>query len=1316
MDTELRMPAVDFSTAAKVTLSFKAYYLTYEGSKADADIWTGENWINVWRKTDEDYFGLVSLDVTPYAAGKSSVIVSFRYYDANYCYYWQIDDVKLEGISKPSAPGGLGAAANGGKINLSWTDNSSDETMFIVERSTTADSGFEQIGSAAANSTSYADGNGLACDTTYYYRIYAKNSVGVSGYSNTSSAGISECSGLSSLDEGFDDLTMPDGWSVVNNLGDEGWRFDNPYNEDAYTTGNFAIADSGNAGDEGIDSELRTPVLDLSGRPAVKLSFGIMYFDEKGSVDVDVSLDGGDTWTNAERFSTTIFYDPIKQKTIDLSEIAGGQSHVMVRFRANIANGTYNALCAIDDVKLESLALPGAPSNVSAALNEDGAVILSWTNDDMATITIERSADCDEWTTIAEITNGATTYVDNNVGSETAYCYRLKATNAAGSSNYSVSLNITSGDRSVMKYDITVSYYDTAENTESKKEAIENIIRYFADAVYEMSNGVQKLRQVSIYTNAAMADKANVVWIEECHPCANISGYGTEGMMIEMCDVFSSQDYLVSDYWQKVAGYGSLGHEWGHYFHSLYDEYQGGTEESDDPGTPLSTDDATSNSIMSNGDYAADGDLSWINFSTPLNINEDTAQYRVYGASAWETLIRPLSEDPRDGNLSILDVRLYHQELVDAAPVDENGDWHLNTIELTEEGALAAARSELDIVWLGETAKSSDRSGETVANQVARQVVVDCSDNMSQKQLDEIKSSLDTILGKAETGDIWGIICFDDEPSVLYPLTAISGDSDRQAAQAAIEKIALSKNDADMGKAIRKALDDLNDSVSENIDRVVYLITAGPHGSGEHPLSVIPSYQDNNVKLFTFGYAVEQGVAADLQLMAEQTGGKYRFAGTGSDLEKALENAKAATATLPLANIASKWYFPDSFDDYDITIPVDSSLADLGLFITYYSDSHSVSMTLTDPEGNAHSIAPDSCENFDDEWGSGSYCTYILEEPSAGDWTLNVTTGEDLVDLYLFADGLMKEGTLPFNPVIQSSFGTTISYPDPILISASISRKLPITGGVVQGTVQDPDGYITEFELYDDGIAPDDVAEDGNYAALLPYEMNGEHYITVFFDNSNGKARYTRSGVVFLSPGSGDLPEESLVGENYQRIAELQVNITDWKADDHPDWYTEEPTVLTTANESVRGKIDFADDMDVFKITVPDDFEGEMVVRIDQLALEMDPYLYIFAEDFSWERTEFLEYAPTSDDYLIVRIAVMPGEVFYVGVLHYDIYASEGLYSISAGPALASEQAEDAASVPGKDTAAIPTLDTWGLLLFGMILTLVAIRRLRSQA
>jgi transcriptional regulator CtsR len=88
----------------------------------------------------------------------------------------------------PTAPANLSAAAaSSSQINLTWTDQSTNETSFQIERKTGAGGTYAQIGTAAANATAYSD-SGIAEGTTYFYRVRAVNAAGNSAYSNEASA------------------------------------------------------------------------------------------------------------------------------------------------------------------------------------------------------------------------------------------------------------------------------------------------------------------------------------------------------------------------------------------------------------------------------------------------------------------------------------------------------------------------------------------------------------------------------------------------------------------------------------------------------------------------------------------------------------------------------------------------------------------------------------------------------------------------------------------------------------------------------------------------------------------------------------------------------------------------------------------------------------------------------------------------------------------------------------------------------------------------------------------------------------------------
>jgi PKD repeat protein len=96
------------------------------------------------------------------------------------------DNVRFaRSAAAPTPPSALVLSApSPTQVNLTWTDNSNNETMFRIERSTD-NAVFGTVASPSANVTSYAD-TGLTGGTTYYYRVRAMNSVGASTYAAAS--------------------------------------------------------------------------------------------------------------------------------------------------------------------------------------------------------------------------------------------------------------------------------------------------------------------------------------------------------------------------------------------------------------------------------------------------------------------------------------------------------------------------------------------------------------------------------------------------------------------------------------------------------------------------------------------------------------------------------------------------------------------------------------------------------------------------------------------------------------------------------------------------------------------------------------------------------------------------------------------------------------------------------------------------------------------------------------------------------------------------------------------------------------------------
>ena len=171
---------------------------TANGSKIDlawVDASSNEDGFRIERSTDNVTFTQLA------TVGANAISYSDTAAVAGQTYYYRVVAYNSTGASgysnvanaattvvivAPAAPSGLSATVNASAIQLAWTDGSSNEDGFRIERSSDGVN-FTQIGTVGANVVTYSD-SGVTAGLSYTYRVAAYNSAGPSAYSNTSSA------------------------------------------------------------------------------------------------------------------------------------------------------------------------------------------------------------------------------------------------------------------------------------------------------------------------------------------------------------------------------------------------------------------------------------------------------------------------------------------------------------------------------------------------------------------------------------------------------------------------------------------------------------------------------------------------------------------------------------------------------------------------------------------------------------------------------------------------------------------------------------------------------------------------------------------------------------------------------------------------------------------------------------------------------------------------------------------------------------------------------------------------------------------------
>jgi titin len=159
-----------------------------------SDLSSNEDGFKIERSTDASIYvqvATVGINVTSYADTGRNAGTTYYYRVRAYnaggnSTYSNVSWATTPSALFPAAPSNLSASAiSRSQIRLTWTQNSSNENGFAIERSTST--GWLQVGSVGANITTFTDGS-LSAWTTYSYRVRAFNSAGSSAYSNIASA------------------------------------------------------------------------------------------------------------------------------------------------------------------------------------------------------------------------------------------------------------------------------------------------------------------------------------------------------------------------------------------------------------------------------------------------------------------------------------------------------------------------------------------------------------------------------------------------------------------------------------------------------------------------------------------------------------------------------------------------------------------------------------------------------------------------------------------------------------------------------------------------------------------------------------------------------------------------------------------------------------------------------------------------------------------------------------------------------------------------------------------------------------------------
>ncbi len=181
-------------------------------------------------------------------AADASGNIEFTVHKATGAQYGYINAIVLQYYlddGTPLAPANAKAQAKSKtSIQLTWMDNSNNETGFEVWRSTD-NSSFSLLGSVGNNVTSYTD-NGLAVDSRYYYKVRALKSGVQSDFSNVASAATFRNAVYINMNV-FNPAGTP--WNNTNSAPAQGLEFPNLKDDNNDNTGMTMVIQKAFTGD-----------------------------------------------------------------------------------------------------------------------------------------------------------------------------------------------------------------------------------------------------------------------------------------------------------------------------------------------------------------------------------------------------------------------------------------------------------------------------------------------------------------------------------------------------------------------------------------------------------------------------------------------------------------------------------------------------------------------------------------------------------------------------------------------------------------------------------------------------------------------------------------------------------------------------------------------------------------------------------------------------------------------------------------------------------------------------------------------------------
>ena len=376
----------------------------------------------------------------------------------------------------PNAPTNLVATTvSGNQVSLTWSDNSSNESGFRVQRRLNGASSWTEIGSVGANTATFQDAS-VNTGLNYLYRVIAFNDIGDSVPSNEVSVTTSSVpTAPTNLRASLSTATVASlNWVDTSNneVGFRIWRR-------IGATGSFV--EIGTVG-QNISSQLNSGLA-----PGTAYTYRVSAFNTAGesapSNEVSVTTPDSQSSPPAPPTGLTASADSSTRVRLSWVDVSDNESGFRILRRVGL-NGTYAELTSVgtnvnflvdssvtagstffyrvtafnaagtspesNEASATTPAIvesaPMAPSDLTATPNSATQVSLTWSDNSTneSGFRIERqNADRSGWTVAGTVAPNVTVFQNTGLSSMTSYSYRVIAFNVTGDSPASNETTVT---------------------------------------------------------------------------------------------------------------------------------------------------------------------------------------------------------------------------------------------------------------------------------------------------------------------------------------------------------------------------------------------------------------------------------------------------------------------------------------------------------------------------------------------------------------------------------------------------------------------------------------------------------------------------------------------------------------------------------------------------------------------------------------------------------------------------------------------------------------------------------------------------------